>query len=111
MWVCKKCNQEMKKAVLEEYEYEEGVLLKNVEAVVCPKSEDFLFTEEQLEVVEKRSAAMKAHLFRFKRKLTVSGRSLVFNIPEDIVRHMKLKKGQDIDLRPLDDKRFIIEIK
>lgn len=108
-WLCKKCNEKMKRALLEEYEHEEGVPLKNVEALVCPNGHDFLFTEEQIEVVEKRTDAMKVHLFKFERKLTVSGRSLVINVPEDVVRHMKLKKGQEVALRVIDDKHFVVE--
>ncbi len=110
VWFCKKCNEKMKKAVLEEYTQEEGIPLKNVEAVVCPKCHDFLFTEEQMETIEKRTLALKVHMFKFQRKLTISGRSLVVNVPEDMVRHMKLKKGQRIDLRPIDDKRFLVEV-
>ena len=100
----------MRKATLEEYEHEEGIPLKNIEAMVCQKCDDFMFTEEQMETIEKRTEAMKVHMFKFERKLTVSGRSLVFNIPGDIVRHMKLKKGQKVDLRSIDDKRLIVEI-
>lgn len=108
--MCVKCNVEAKKILLDHYEQEKGITLKNVEAYACPQCREFIFTPKQMELIEKRTEAMKVHMFAFKRTLTISGRSLVVNIPEDIVRHMRLKKGQKIDLRPLDDKRFLVEV-
>ena len=109
--MCTKCNEEAKKVNLKEYEQEKGIILKNVEAYACPDCKEFIFTPEQMETIEKRTLALKVHMFKFQRKLTISGRSLVVNVPEDMVRHMKLKKGQKIDLRPIDDKRFLVEVK
>ena len=110
-WFCKKCNEKMREAVLEEYEHEEGIPLKEVSAYVCPNCHDFLFSEEQLELIEKRTRAIKVHLFTLRRRLTISGRSLSLNIPEDVVKHLKLKKGQDISLRVIDDTHVMIETK
>ena len=107
--MCAKCDIEAKKIVLKEYEQEEGIPLNNMEAYGCPNCKEFIFTPEQMELIEKRTEAIKVHMFKFQRKLTVSGRSLVVNVPEDIVRHMKLKKGQGISLRVIDDKRMVIE--
>jgi len=107
--ICKKCKEEAKKTVLEKYEHEKGIVLENVEAYECPKCHEFIFTEKQMEEIEKRTEVIKVHKFSFKRKLTVSGRSLVINIPEDVVRHMKLVKGKETKLTPLDDKRFLVE--
>jgi YgiT-type zinc finger domain-containing protein len=111
---CKKCKEETKKTTLDRYEHEKGIVLENVEAYECPKCGEFIFTEKQLEDSERRTEVIKIHKFSFKRKLTVSGRALVINIPvnipEDVVRHMKLTKGMPIKLTPLDDKRFLAEV-
>lgn len=99
----------MRKTLFESYEYEEGTPLRNVEAFECPKCSEFTFTEKQVDDMEKRTDALKAHRFSFRRKLTISGRSFVINIPEDMVRHMRLLKGKIAKLTPLDDKRFLVE--
>ncbi len=108
--MCIKCNKETKKVTLNEYEQERGIVLKNVDAYACQNCKEFIFTPEQMETIEKRTDALKVHMFKFQRKLTISGRSLVVNVPEDMVKHMKLKKGQRIDLRPIDDRRFLVEV-
>lgn len=107
---CLKCNEQAEKIVLPSYEYIKGITLQNVDAFECPKCGEFIFTEKQVDAMEKRTDAIKMHLFAFVRKITISGRSLVINIPEDLVRHMKLSKGKKTKLFPLDDKRLLIEI-
>ena len=108
--ICKKCKEEAKKVMLKKYEHEKGIVLENVEAYECPRCKEFIFTEKQIEDIENTTDFIKVHKFSFKRKLTVSGRSLVINIPEDVVRHMKLEKGKTTKLTPLDDKHFVVEI-
>jgi len=107
---CVRCDVEAKKGLLPTYEHEPGIVLRDVEAYICPKCKDYIFTEKQMEKIEKRTESIKVHTFAFERKFTISGRSLVLNIPEDIRRHMKISKGKKASIRPLDDKRFIVEI-
>lgn len=107
---CVACNTEAKKTILPEYAQEQGIVLRDVEVYVCPHCKEFIFTAEQMETIERRTEVFKIHMFRFKRTLTLSGRSLSLHVPEDMVRHMKLKKGQKIDVRPIDDKRFVVEV-
>lgn len=109
--ICKKCKEEVRKIKLPRYEQEKGIVLEDVEAYQCPNCGEFVFTEGQIEEVERRTEAMKFHRFSFERTITISGRSLVINIPEDIARHMKLSKGKKTRLTPLDDKHFIVEVK
>lgn len=109
--MCKKCNEETRKVKLPRYEHEKGIVLEDVDAFQCPNCGEFVFTEKQIDEIEKRTEAIKVHKFSFERKITVSGRSLVINIPEDIVRHMKLSKGKKTRLTPLDDKSFLVQIK
>jgi YgiT-type zinc finger domain-containing protein len=108
--ICTKCKEEAKRTILGSYEYEKGIKLKDVEAYECPKCHEFIFTEKQIGEIEKRTDAIKVHKFSFERKITVSGRSLVVNIPEDIIRHMKLAKGMKAKLTPIDDKELLIEV-
>ncbi|HLD48821.1 MAG TPA: YgiT-type zinc finger protein [archaeon] len=108
--ICKKCKEEAKKVIISRYEYQKSIVLEDVEAYECPKCHEFIFTEKQIENIEKKVEVIKFHKFSFERKLTISGRSLVINIPEDVVRHMNLAKGKTTKLTPLDDKHFIVEV-
>ncbi len=108
--ICKKCGVEAKEVVLEKYEYEEGIPLRNVPAYECPQCKEFIFTENQVEKLEQRTDVIKAEIFAFERKITISGRSLVINIPEDLVKHMNILKGKTVKIIPAGKKRFIVEI-
>ncbi len=92
------------------YEHEDGIVLRDVEAYACPNCKEFVFTEKQILEVERRTKLVGVHRFAFDRKNTVSGRSLVVNLPEDIVRHFKLAKGQRTRLVPVGDKKIVLEI-
>jgi len=108
--VCKKCNIEAKEVVLENYEYEEGIPLRNVNAHECSNCKEFIFTEDQVEEMEQKTDMIKSEMFAFNRKVTISGRSLVINIPEDLVKHMNILKGKMVKIIPAGKKRFIVEI-
>jgi len=108
--VCKKCDVEAKEVVLDRYEYEEGIPLRNVNAYECPNCSEFIFTEDQVEEMERKTEMIKSEMFAFNRKVTISGRSLVINIPEELVKHMNILKGDTVKIIPAGKKRFIVEI-
>jgi len=108
--ICKKCGIKAQEIVLERYEYEEGVPLCNVHAYECPNCKEFVFTEDQVEEMENRTDIRKSEMFVFERKVTVSGRSLVINLPEDLVKKMNILKGNVVKIIPGGKKRFIIEV-
>lgn len=108
--ICTKCNIEAKEVVLDTYEYEEGIPLRNVKAYECPNCNEFIFTEDQVVEMENRTDMIKSEMFTFNRKITISGRSLVINIPEDLVKHMNILKGKEVKIIPAGKKRFIVEI-
>lgn len=51
--MCKKFKEVVRKVVLSRYEHG-GIVLEDVEANQCPNCGEFVFTEEQIEEVEKR---------------------------------------------------------
>lgn len=57
--ICKKDGIEAKEIVLETYEYEEGISLKNVYAYECPKCKEFIFTEDQVADMERKTNIIK----------------------------------------------------
>ena len=107
---CMKCNVEAKEVVLDKYEYEDGIPLRNVAAYECPSCNEYIFTEDQVDEMERRTDMIKSEMFAFDRKITISGRSLVINIPEDLVKHMEILKGKKVKIIPAGKKRFIVEI-
>lgn len=107
--MCKKCGVLAKETVIPIYEYEEGIPLHNVTAFECPKCQEFIFTEDQVEEMERRTDLIKVELFAFERKVTVSGRSFVINIPEALVKYMGISKGKQVRIIPAGKKRFIVE--
>ena len=106
---CKKCDIPAKKVDLPVYEHEEGIPLQNVPAFECPKCKEFIFTKEQVEEMERRTDIIKVEMFTFERKVTISGRSLVINLPEALVKYMNISKGNMIKIIPSGKKRFIVE--
>ncbi len=51
--ICKKCNIEAKEVILDSYEYEEGIPLRNINAYECHNCKEFIFNEDQVEEMEK----------------------------------------------------------
>lgn len=82
--VCIKCRERARQTVLDSHEHEPGIVLKDVGAYECPKCHELIFTEKQMEAVERRTEAIKVRRVSLVRKLTVSGRSIVINLPEEI---------------------------
>ena len=46
----------------------------------------------------------------FERKVSYAGRSLIITIPEDLARHMGIRKGAKAKLVPVGRKWFLVEI-
>ncbi|MEK6964556.1 MAG: hypothetical protein AABX70_09140 [Nanoarchaeota archaeon] len=104
---CAKCSVLAKKGVLPKYEFLDGFPLTNVEAYVCPKCDNFFFTEKQAKEMERRTK--KEYTFGFDRKVTISGRSLVIGIPAELAAHLKIKQGQKVRIIPIAREGFMIK--
>jgi antitoxin component of MazEF toxin-antitoxin module len=48
-------------------------------------------------------------MLAFERKVTVSRRSLVINLPEDLVRQTNIEKGQKVKILLAGKRKFIVE--
>lgn len=57
--ICKKCGIEARETVLGVYEYEEGIPLRNVPAFECPQCGEFIFTEAQVDEMERKTDLLK----------------------------------------------------
>ena len=106
---CAECNVQMKEAILPTYEYEEGIPLKNVLCLRCPKCENIFFTEEQAEIMERRTEEIKKIMFEFIRTISKSGRSLVLRIPQDVRRYYDLEEGEKVKIIPVGQEGFMVK--
>lgn len=106
---CAKCDEEMQEILLPKYEYEEGLPLYNIAAYRCNKCGKIFFTESQAREMEARTNEIKEYQFGFERKVTISGKSLVVTIPQEIAQHLHLKAGQPIKIFPIAKKGFFIK--
>lgn len=75
------------------------------DAYKCPKCGDIVFDTSQLEALRS-----KVTHFRIRRKLGVSGNALVLRIPADIREFCNLAKGDFVEIMPLNEKKFIVEV-
>jgi|SRR3989338_1984446 len=105
---CAQCDKEMNQVILPHYEFEEGVDLHRVQAYKCHSCNNLFFTEEQAKELEARTNELKEYSFGFKKKLTISGRSLVLNIPVELADHAHLKAGTPVKIVPLSNERFLV---
>jgi hypothetical protein len=107
--VCTKCNENMRKTVLDRYEYVKGFPLFNIYAYQCPKCSNLFFTEKTVEDMEKRTEELKIHSFGFRRTIATSGKGLALRIPSDLALHLKLKEGENVKIIPVNHKGFVVE--
>jgi len=110
-WYCAKCKVEMKKTILDTYEYVEGIPIHDVEGYRCSKCDELFFTEKQADKMERMTKKQKEHMFMFVRKVSYSGRSLIITIPEDLATHLDIERGQKVKIMPMDKKGFLVEVK
>jgi hypothetical protein len=50
------------------------------------------------------------HFPTFKRRISYAGNSLVLIVPEDLSNFLKLKKGSNVELVPLNSKMFVVKL-
>ena len=107
--VCTRCNECMKKVILDRYEYVKGFPLFDIHAYQCPKCNNLFFTEKMVEEMEKRTNELKIRSFGFKRTIAISGKGLALRIPSDLASHLKLKEGENVKIIPVNHRGFVVE--
>lgn len=106
---CAKCDEEMKELLLPKYEYEEGLPLHNVAAYRCNMCGKVFFTEAQAKEMKARTNEIKEYQFGFERKVTISGKSLVVTIPQEIAQHLHIKAGHAVKIFPIAKEGLLIK--
>ncbi len=107
--ICTKCSEQMKKVILDRYEYVKNFPLYNIPAYQCDGCGNLFFTEKIINEMESRTKELKIHSFGFERTVATSGKGLVIRVPSDLASHLKLKEGENVKIIPINHKGFIVE--
>ena len=102
---CPKCDAEY---VEVEVDFEYGnIILRKVKALKCPRCEEELFTPEQYRVIRERIRSV-AQPLRLKRKISTAGKKPIVYLPEDVVKAINARIGDEIDIY-VEGNRIVIE--
>ena len=92
---CPKCDAEY---VEVEVDFEYGdVVLRKVKALKCPGCEEELFTPEQYRVIRQRIRSV-AQPLKLRRKISTAGKKPIVYLPEDVVKAISAKVGDEINI-------------
>lgn len=102
---CPKCKTEY---IEVEVDFEYGdVILRNVKALKCPRCGEELFTPEQYRIIRERIRSV-AQPLKLKRKISTAGKKPIVYLPEDVVKAINAKVGDEIDIY-VEGNKIIIE--
>jgi YgiT-type zinc finger domain-containing protein len=102
---CPKCDTEYLEV---EVDFEYGdIILRNAKALKCPICKEELFTPEQYGAMRNRIRSVVQPL-RLKRKISTAGKKPIVYLPEDVVRAINAKIGDEVDIY-VEGKKIIIE--
>lgn len=91
-----------------ETDFEYGdIILRNVKATKCPRCGRELFTGEQYRAIKERLQSVLQPL-RLKRKISKAGKRPVLYLPEDVVKAIDAKVGDEVDIY-VEGNKIIIE--
>ena len=107
-----KCD-ECKKGTLRERQVDYVLLGQNLgkfAAVVCDGCQETIFQGDTFSLIEKKAKEKGLWGLAAKTRIGTSGNALDVKLPKQIVNFLKLKKGQEVLIEPLDQKRFQVEV-
>lgn len=87
-----------------------SISLGNFDADVCTRCGEVFFTEEASDAIDAKAKSLGLWGLEKKSRISYSGNSMIIRIPKSIADFMKLKKGEEILIRPEDKKKLIIEV-
>ena len=89
-----------------DFEYRD-VILRGVKATKCPKCGRELFNPEQYRSMRDRLLSVVQPL-KLKRKISVAGKRPIVYLPEEVVRAVDVKVGDEVEIY-VEGKKIIIE--
>ena len=106
---CDECGKGTLKKEIVEYVLL-GQKLGKVNALVCNLCHQTIFSGDVFEVIEKRAIERGIWGMAAKTRIGTSGNALDVKIPKQVVNFLKLKKGQEVVIEPIDAKKFQVAI-
>jgi hypothetical protein len=87
-----------------------GKNLGKFTALVCDNCNETVYDGDEFEKIEKIAKEKGLWGISAKTKVGTSGNALDVKLPKSIVEFLKLKKGQEVLIEPIDDKKFQVAI-
>ncbi len=87
-----------------------GQNLGSFDALICSKCDEKIFTGEALTLIEKKAKQKGLWGLSARTKIGTSGNALDVKLPKAIVDFLKLKKGQEVLIEPINEKEFRVDI-
>lgn len=104
---------ECKKGMLREKKADYVLLGQNLgkyDALVCDSCHETIFTGEAFKAVEKKARKKGLWGLAAKTRIGTSGNALDVKLPKSIIDFMRLEKGQEVLIEPVDQKRFQVNV-
>ncbi len=87
-----------------------GQNLGKYDALVCDYCDETIFSGETFELVEKKAREKGLWEIAAKTRIGTSGNALDVKLPKSIINFMQLKKGQEVLIEPIDEKKFQVNV-
>src|SRR3989338_60400 len=87
-----------------------GHNLGKYNALVCDHCQETIFAGDTFQLVEAKAKEKGIWGISGKTTIGTSGNALDVKIPKQVVDFLKLRKGQEVLVEPLDQRRFQVEI-
>src|SRR3989338_2184511 len=107
-----KCD-ECEKGTLHEKKVDYILLGQNLgkfNALVCNTCNETIFTAETFKAVEQIAREKGLWGLAAKTRIGTSGNALDVKLPKSIIDFMHLKKGQEVLIEPLNEKKFQVNV-
>lgn len=112
LFIMEKCD-ECGKGALVKKKVDYVLLGKNLgtfDAFVCDQCGDTIFEGETMLVIEQKAKTAGIWGIAAKTRIGTSGNALDVKLPKALVGFLKLKKGQEVIIEPVDETRFQVGI-
>ena len=109
MQQCDECS----KGVLKKQKVDYMLLGHNLgtfDALVCSVCTETIFEGDTFGLIEQRAKEKGLWGISAKTRIGTSGNALDVKIPKQVVSFLRLKKGQEVLIEPVDEKRFQVQI-
>lgn len=103
---CRKGNLKKKKVEYKLY----GIVIGEYQAEVCDKCGETYFDSNALEKIEKKTKELGLFGLRKRVKVGTSGNALDIKLSKRFVDFFNIKKGQEVEIEPVDKNRFEVEV-